>query len=219
MNHVYRILNTLGLALVLVMNGLANSLPLNGQTTGELSAKYPVMITPAPYAFSIWLLIYALLTLFVIYQWLPSQWNNPVIRAVNPWFVISCLLNASWIVLWHYEYIAASVFVMFALLLTLIAIYLGVRNPSLQPSARDKLLVRLPFSIYLGWISVASIVNVAVALYDAGWQGFGLSETTWTLIMIGFAIALAMHMAIKYRDVAFVLTILWALIAIAVANY
>ncbi|WP_169086988.1 tryptophan-rich sensory protein [Paenibacillus sp. PL91] len=128
MKNSLRWLNVIGLAAVLAVNGLAQWLPINGKTTGELSAKYPLLITPAPYAFSIWSIIYLLLIGFVAYQLRPQAANSKALQSIGPWFPISCLLNVAWILVWHYEKLTASVFVMLGLLLSLIAIYTAVRR-------------------------------------------------------------------------------------------
>lgn len=199
------------------MNALAQSLPLGGKTTGELSAQYPTLITPAGYAFSIWLLIYALLIGFVIYSFTPQGRKSEAVRTAGFYFPLSCLFNAAWLVAWHYEYVAASVFVMLALLLTLIAIYTRVRATGAAfVSMADRWLARLPFSIYLGWICVATIVNVAAALYDGGWGGFGLPDEFWTLLMLAVAAAIALWIGMKRADAPFILVFVWAFIAIAV---
>ncbi|MBD2844092.1 tryptophan-rich sensory protein [Paenibacillus sp. IB182496] len=215
----FRWWNAAGLALVLLMNTLANVLPLGGVTTGEISDRYPVQITPAGYAFSIWSLIYALLLGYVIYQALPRHAGNTGVRAVGIWFLVSCVCNAAWIVLWHYEFLTASVFVMLVLLLSLIAIYRGVRfggGKSIRPFAGEYLLLRLPFSVYLGWISVATIVNITVVLYAAGWDGFGLSGELWTMLLLGAGTLLAAVIGIAYRDPTYMLVFVWAFAAISI---
>lgn len=222
MNYVYRIMNAIGLLLVLVMNGLAEWLPLGGHTTGEISAQYPVLITPAGYAFSIWSVIYALLIGFVIYSFTPSGSKNGSINVIGPFFFISCLLNSAWIAVWHYEKIVSSVFVMLALLLTIIVIYTRIKTPggsSIEISAGERWFVQLPFSLYLGWISVATIVNIATALYASQWDGFGISETAWTIIMLTVAMVLALIVGWRYRDAAFVAVFIWAFVAISVKQH
>ncbi|WP_141504054.1 TspO/MBR family protein [Paenibacillus luteus] len=211
-------INVIGLAIVLIINGLAQWLPINGKTTGELSAKYPVLITPAPYAFSIWSLIYLLLIGFVIYQFTRRAANNKNVQNIGPWFLISCLLNVAWILVWHYEKLMSSMFVMIALLLSLITIYLAIRSSKPSASLGESLLVRLPFSVYLGWISTATIVNVSVVLYASDWDGFGLSDITWTVILLVIASLLALAFGFGYNDAAYILVFVWSFIAIAVKD-
>ncbi|MCR8631357.1 hypothetical protein [Paenibacillus radicis (ex Xue et al. 2023)] len=213
-----RILNTLSLLGVLVVNWLADALPINGLTTGQISAMYPVQITPAPYAFSIWGLIYALLIGFVIVQWMPKLRERAEVKSIGPWFAVSCLFNVSWILVWHYLYITTSVFVMLGLVVSLIAVYLCTRPFGWSSEPLVLWLLQVPFSIYLGWISVAAIVNAAAALYAAQWDGFGMSGTVWTVFLILLASILTLAVGWFYTDPAYVLVPVWAFIAIGVAN-
>lgn len=215
-SHPYRWLNMLGLIAVLVVNTLANTLPIAGKTTGELSDQYPVLITPAGYVFSIWSLIYVLLIGFIIYQAMPRTMHRESVQRISIWFLLTCLFNCTWIIVWHYELLPVSVAVMLALLLSLIVLYRRIRTSSEAKTPGERLFVYLPFSIYLGWISVATIVNITVLLYDAGWEGFGLGDTTWTVILIVIAVALAAIIGYTFTDAAFMLVFVWALIGIGV---
>lgn len=215
MKFNYRWYNLLALVLMLIVNLLANRLPIGGKTTGQISAQYPVLITPAGYAFSIWLVIYALLVGFVIYGFTNRGRESRLVQGVGPYFVLSCLFNIAWLFLWHNEKIISSVFIMFALLLTLVAIYMRVNDRRFYPlTMGEYLFVRLPFSIYLGWICVATIVNVATALYANKWNGFGLSDTMWTIIMLIVATLIAFWLGLRFTDPAIVLVFIWAYIAI-----
>ncbi len=218
MTNPYRWWNAAGLVLMLAINALAVWLPLGGKTTGELSAQYPVLITPAPYAFSIWSLIYLLLIGFVIYPFTARGKQSPLTARIGPWFFISCLMNAGWIVVWHYEFLSSSVFIMFALLLSLIAVYVPVRRQPPVPTSADRALVLLPFSIYLGWISNATIVNVTVVLHAANWNGLGLSAEAWTIILLAAALLLALAIGFFHRDPFFMLVFVWSFIAIGVKD-
>lgn len=214
---LYAWLNLFSYVAMLVVNGLANALPIGGRTTGQISAMFPVLVTPASYAFSIWGLIYLLLGLFVFSQVFVKWRNEPVLEKIGPWFLASSVFNIMWILLWHHVYIVSSVFMMLALLLALITIYQRIRWEDVNtPNVADRFLIYLPFSVYLGWISVASIVNISVALSSVGWRAWGLSESTWAVIVMVLAALLTVWMASKYRDIAFVLTVVWALIAIGV---
>ncbi|KQO18003.1 tryptophan-rich sensory protein [Paenibacillus sp. Leaf72] len=217
MNAAYRWLNAFGLLIVIVVNALAVTLPLGGKTTAQLAAQYPIQFMPAGYAFSIWSLIYLLLAGFVIYSFLPSGRASRLPSQIGILFFVSCLFNAAWIFAWQYEKVYASVFIMLALLITLIAIYTRARTPGWQTATTgERFFVELPFSLYLGWISVATIVNITSALYKSGWQGFGLSETGWTIILLAVAAMLALIIGWSYRDAAFVAVFIWAFIAIIV---
>jgi len=211
--------NTAAFLAVLLVNLLANVVPLGGRTTGEVSAMFPVLATPASYAFSIWWLIYALLAGYVWLQWRPRWQDLPVFRETSPWFVASCLFNVAWLLTWHYLYIFSSVFLMIALLLTLVPLYFATRSVKGSPRDDDglvaKLLIRLPFSVCAGWISVATIVSVSIGLELAGWNGWGL-EAYWTFLLLFGGAAIAFVAFRRYCDAAFVLTIVWAYVAIGV---
>ena len=202
------------LAGTIAVNGLANGLPLNGRTTGAISDQFPLKITPPGYVFAIWGLIYGGLIGYAIYQALPAQASNPRLRRMAWPFVLSCAANVAWLLLWHYGQYRLTLGAMIGLLLSLIAINLRQGRGEPAPLA-EKLLARLPFSIYQGWISVATIINVGVALYDAGWDGAPLSDEQWTAGLIGTAGALAAAMGLGRRELGFPLVIAWALAGIA----
>jgi benzodiazapine receptor len=202
--------------LTIVVNGLANTAVLNGKTTGEISDAYPTLVTPAGYVFSIWGLIYALLAAFVVFQALPSQKQKPFQNQIGVLFILSSVFNVVWLFLWQYEYITLSVILMFALLATLIAIYLRLNIGRQSVSTRERLAVHLPFSVYLGWITIATIANVAAALVSIGWDGFGLSAETWAVAIIIVALIITLSVVFIRRDVAYSLVVIWALAGIAV---
>ncbi|PDW01433.1 TspO/MBR family protein [Candidatus Chloroploca asiatica] len=202
------------LAGTLTVNVLANTLPINGQTTGEISDKFPILITPPGYVFGIWGVIYTGLLSYAVYQALPSNRDKERLKRIAWPFILSCAANASWIVLWHYNQLGISLGVIIGLLLALITIDRRLGKATEMPLA-DRLLVRLPFSIYLGWASVATIVNAAVVLYDAEWNGMGLSPEVWTAGTLGVGAGLGAAMGVREQDVAFPLVLAWAFSGIA----
>jgi benzodiazapine receptor len=208
-------LNIFAFILTIVVNGLANSAGLNGRTTAEISDLYPTAVTPAGYVFSIWGVIYVLLLIFVVFQALPSQRGKPFLQSISFFFVLSSVLNVSWLFLWHYDQIVLSVALMFALLATLIAIYLRLNIGKSTVSWKEKACVHLPFSVYLGWITVASIANVAAALVSVNWDGFGLANDTWGVLVIAVALLITLTVVATRRDAAFGLVLIWALAGIA----
>jgi len=210
--------NVLAVMAVIVINGLANALPLNGQTTGEISDRFQVYFVPAGYVFSIWGLIYLALVAFAVYQALPAQRDNPRLRGIGYLFALSCLANIAWLFLWHYEIFPLTLVAMFALLLLLIAIYLRLGIGRAQVPAAEKWLVHVPFSIYLGWITVATIANVTSLLDYLNWSGWGLSPEAWTVIMLVAAVGIASAVSLTRGDVAYMLVIVWALAGIAVKH-
>jgi len=210
-------INTVAFALTVVVNGLAGSTTiLGGKLTAEISDANPTLITPAGYVFSIWGVIYILLGIFVIFQALPSQKGKGYQEKIGWLFVSSCVLNIAWLFLWQFEYLSLSVVLMFLLLATLIAIYLRLDIGKSMVSLREKLAVHVPFSVYLGWITIASIANVAVTLVSAGWDGFGISQEMWATLIIIIAVLITLLVIATRKDVAYGLVIIWALLGIGV---
>lgn len=206
------------LIITVFVNGLSNALPLNGRTAGEISDSFDILFVPAGYVFSIWGVIYLALFAYAIYQLLPSQRENPRLRQTGWWFVLSSVANSSWIFLWHYDYVALSVLAMLVLLVSLLNIYLRLGIGKTAVARAEKWLVRLPFSIYLGWITVATIANVTVFLFDINWNGFGIAPEIWAVIMIAVATVVGGLMAATRRDIAYLLVLVWAFAGIGVAQ-
>lgn len=217
-DKVRQAINVMVFLVTVAMNGLANALPLNGQTTGEISDRFDVYFVPANYVFGIWGLIYLGLAAFVIFQALPSQRENPRLRRVGYLFALSSVANSAWLIFWHYEQYALTLIMMVTLLLTLIAIYLRLDIGRAEVPSRERWLVHLPFSIYLGWITVATIANVTTLLAYWNWGGWGLSEVAWTVIMLGAAILIGSAMALSRGDIAYLLVLAWAFAGIAIKH-
>jgi len=213
---IRQIVNLVVFLAMVVVNGLANGLPLNGITTKEISDSFPLLFTPAGYVFSIWGVIYLLLLGFVIYQALPSQRDNPRLERTGYWFAASSILNSAWIFLWHYGLIPLTLLVMLGLLGSLIVIYLRLRIGQEKVTGWEKYLVNLPFSVYLGWISVATIANFSVFLYDLGWNGGGIAPEVWTMAVVAVAAVLGAIMIRTRREVAYPLVLVWAFVGISV---
>ena len=211
-----RILNLIAVLVTLFVNGLANALPLNGQTTGAISDRFPVLFTPAGYVFSIWGLIYIALLAFAIYQALPSQRANPRLERIGWWFALSCLFNCAWIFLWQYNIFPLTLVAMLGLLVSLLTIYLHLNGkPGAGPVSTAELwLVNVPFSIYLGWISVATIANFAVVLNYTGWNATDMTAVILTLIMLAVGAGLAIAMTIVRHEIAYPLVLVWAYLGI-----
>jgi len=211
----FQAVNVVAFVVTLVVNGLAGSTTLlGGVTSAEVSAMYPTLVTPAGFTFSIWGVIYALLFLFVVYQALPSNREQPFISRVGLLFGLASLCNVCWLLLWHYNQITLSVALMLALLASLIAIYLRLDIGKANIHLKERLLVHLPFSVYLGWISIATIANISVALTAAGWDAWGIDASVWAVTIICVALVLSLAMLATRKDVAFALVVAWALAGI-----
>ena len=208
-------LNIIAFVAVVLVNGLAGSTTLiGGQDTAQVSDNNFTLITPAGYTFAIWGIIYTLLGLFVIYQALPSD-KGKTTEKVDWFFILSCIANICWLFLWQFEYLAVSVVLMFLLFASLLKAYLNLGISKSSISWRERIAVHAPFSVYFGWITIASIANVAAALVSVGWNGLGLSAETWGILVILIALLITTLVVITRRDVAYGLVIVWALIGIS----
>jgi len=208
--------NLAAFVLVLAMNTLSNVLPLNSQTMPEISAKYPSLFTPAGFTFSIWGVIYLGLMIFVIYQALPSQRDNDAISRISRLFQLSCLANAAWIVVWHYDLLWLSLLIMLLLLASLIGIYRQLLDEVEHAPVSQHLALHLPFSLYTGWITVATIANVSVLQTANGWDSAGLTAISWTLMKLAVAGAIGATVISRVGDAVFILVIAWASYGISV---
>ncbi len=200
------------------INMLAVLLPLNGLETGEISDLYPTLVAPAGYVFSIWGVIYLWVLGYAVYQALPRQRQQPVLRQVAPWFGLSCAANSLWIFAWHYRQLPWSLVLMTVLLLALIRIYLLLDIGRIAVPSAEKWWVHRPFSLYLGWITVASIANVAALLVDGQWGGWGLAPDLWTALILLTAGAIGVIVSLRRADVVYVLVLVWALVGIIIQH-
>lgn len=200
----------------LVMNGLANALPLNGFGTGEISNRFDSLFTPAGYVFAIWGLIYLGLTAFTVWQALPAQRANPRCRRIGWVYVVSALANIAWLFAWHWLEFGASLVAMLAILASLMVIWLRLKSSRSLVSRAELWTTHLPFSLYLGWITVATVANAAILLMSWQWDGGPLSPVAWTLLMLAVAAALGLLFVLRERDYTCTGVLVWALAGIAV---
>lgn len=220
---VLRVVNIVALLLVLAVNYLSNTLPLGGRTTGEISAQYPNLFTPAGLTFSIWIVIYIALIAFGFWQAFPmrntqrAHFRNEAVAFIGWNFVGLCLLNVLWLFMWHYEYPTASVIVMLATLLLLIRLNRKIFL-YLPHTTDNRDFLQLPFGMYLGWISVATIANITAWLVGQGWDGWGLSQQFWTLSMIVVATLLGLAAVSRWDNVPFALAVAWGLVGMAIRH-
>ena len=212
------VLNAVGVLATLTVNTLAVLLPLNGKTTKSLSDGLPNLFVPAGLTFSIWGLIYVLLICYGVYQ-LAAVFRKdpPEYHTKIGWlFVLASVENCAWIFAWHYQQVLLSLLIMAALFLTLLFLYLKLDIPKLPLSKRDRWFVQLPFSVYFGWITVATIANVTGWLVSVNWNGFGITPVFWAILVIAVAAFIAIAMLLTRKDVAYSLVIIWALLGIAI---
>ncbi len=214
--RLYPWLNLGATLVTLLINVLSNALPFNGQTTAEITDRYPAYFVPAGYVFSIWGLIYLGLIAFVLYQVLHPQQSAPALRRIGLLYVLSCLANSIWLFFWHYDLPGLSIIAMLTLLGALIAIYLRLGINARPATTPEKLYIHLPFSIYLGWITVATIANLTIALVASGWSAWGLPAEAWAVLMLIVAVAVATVVSLTRHDIAYLAVLVWAFIGIAV---
>lgn len=200
------------LAMVLV-NALANLLPINNLTTGQVSDSYPNLFAPAGIAFSIWGLIYLLLAGHVIYQTgIFQKEKTPerreILAKIGRYFILTSVANACWVFAWHYKLVWLSVLLILAILYWLAKISGALAGREL--SVAERLFVRLPFSVYFGWITVASIANVTVFLVSIGWDRFGIADDIWTVIILFAGAAIGIWQTLRLKSIAYCLVFVWA---------
>ncbi len=194
---------------MVVMNFLANGLPINNRSTGDISDAYPNLFAPAGPAFSIWGLIYLLLGGYVLYQFVKKdQKTEDLLQKINPLFIATSLANISWIFAWHYDYIGLSVFIMVTLLMLLIQIADMLRTE--QFASLEKLFIWAPFSVYFGWITVATIANITVFLVSINWNGFGVADFVWTSIVLLVGALIGIFRMRKDKNIVYGLVLVWA---------
>ena len=211
-----QIANLVTVIIALTVNILASTLPLNGQNTGEISDRFQVYFVPAGYVFAIWFFIFIGWIVFAFFQFRKDQKESPRLRRLGYLFAISNIVNAAWLFAWHYNYFGLSVLIMLTLLGLLIASYLRLDVNRVSVTRAERWSVDLPFSVYLGWITVATVANITSWLYSIDWNGFGISAPVWAVIMIVVASVVGFLVASSRRDAAYLLVLVWSFIGIAV---
>jgi hypothetical protein len=214
-NTLRQVVVSLTVLITILINILADALPINGLNTGAISDKFKVYFVPAGYVFAIWGIIYIGLIAYAVYQALPAQRENPRLQATGWWVVLGGLANCAWIFLWHYLQFIGTLGAMLILLATLIVVYLDLGIGRTKVSSAETWAVRIPFSIYLGWITVATVANVTDVLDTLHPLGFSSGAATWMVAILAAVLIIAGLMNFLRRDVAYALVILWALAGIA----
>ncbi len=218
---ICRVLVVVSYVAMVTMNALANILPINNITTGDVSDSYPNLFAPAGITFSIWGVIYILLLGYAVYQ--TGVFSKDKAKLKKPWmekvgfyFVLSSVANAIWILTWHYDYIALSLVLMAIILFSLIMIMLTIGRQVIDRN--EKIFVRLPFSVYFGWITVATIANVTTLLVSSGWDAFGIAEPVMTALVISVGVVIGGATIIRNTDPVYGLTLIWAYAGIIIKH-
>ncbi len=214
------LVNTFAFIAVLVVNYLANALPLNGKNTGELSDQYPNLFTPAGLTFSIWGIIYLWLAILVgtqiaaLFRPALAVRVKPIVDKIGWLFVATCVLNVSWIFAWHWEQLTLSVVIMLGFLAILLRLNESMGIGHSKANELEKWIAHWPLGIYQGWITVATIANVTALLVDNGWRGSGLGETFWAVSMVMLGAAAAVFILFRQNNLGHGLAVAWALFGI-----
>jgi len=217
-----QILNFLFFIAMVFVNFLANFLPINGKNTGQVSDQYPNLFVPAPLTFSIWSVIYLLLFVFCIYQMTSlfkakiDPYVGEIVNKINIAFILTCIINMCWIVAWHYDLLVVSVILMLLLLSRLIYIDTQIRLLEPYLTNSQSFIVKAPFGLYLGWICIATIANVTALLVDYGWRGYGMSEESWTSMMVLVGSFIGIFAILRFNNFYIGLAIIWALSGIII---
>ena len=216
-----KIIATITYFIMIIVNVLANILPINGVNTGQVSDSYRNLFAPAGLTFSIWGLIYLLLAGYTFYQIGLFQGDKKTINLgllhkTSILFSVSSIANTAWVFSWHYYMIPLSMLLISIILICLILINQTINQEQL--STRDKVFVRLPFSVYFGWITVATIANATTLFVHLGWKGFGISEPVWAVLVIIIGMLIGSATLIKNRDIAYGLVLVWAYVGIFIKH-
>ncbi len=205
---------------MIAVNALANILPFNNLTTGQVSDAYPNLFAPAPLTFGIWAIIYLLLALHILYllglAGGPRDVSKKLLARTGVLFAASSLLNAGWMFAWHYRLIPLSMGLMAAILICLAAITQMYRHAGL--GRKENLFLLLPFSVYFGWITIATIANATALLVSLQWDGFGILPQTWTAVVLAVGLIIGGTVILRQKDAAYGLVLIWAYAGILIKH-
>lgn len=212
-SRIFKILVPVATVAVLVVNYLATTGAINGRDPKFVSDAYPTGITPAGYAFTIWSIIYLGMIGFSVFQLLPSRDPEPKLGKVRLFYLLLSAANIGWIFSWHYDLIPLSMVMMIILLFSLLMINLELKSVG---TTRSKLLARIPFSIYFGWVTVATLLNAAILLVYLGVSVAPGTASIAGALVIAFVTLIGSILRFKLKSMAYPITIAWGITAIAV---
>jgi hypothetical protein len=204
MNRKLKILNIVGFVLMIAVNAAFSIYPISGKTVSQVSDKHATLFTPAGFTFAIWGLIYLSLLAFIIYQMTGGA--GKAVKRIGILFFFSSILNSAWIIAWCYERIGLSLVIMTILLLMLMAIYIKINKERYGTSL---IFVRFPFKLYFAWVCIAAAANFSVFLKHINWDGFGIGEEVWTVIILAFILGLTTVFTLVKKDMVFGTVVLW----------
>jgi benzodiazapine receptor len=221
-NTLFVIGNSLAVIFTIIVNALANILPINGKNTGELSDKIPNLFVPAGLTFAIWGVIYVLIILFMLYQIndvIIKKKDSDYVGKIGFYFMLASLANIIWIFMWHYEQVTLSILPMLVLFISLLMIYQRLEIGKTKTSLKEKMFIHTPISVYIGWITVATIANVTAVLVVNKAGDLLLGEMAWTMLVIFVATFITVLILKNRNDIAYSLVIIWALLGIILKRF
>lgn len=212
-NFPLKLFVAISFGIMVILNALANIIPINGLNTGQVSDSYGSLFAPAAITFSIWGLIYILLLFYTLYQFGFFQkeldlYREGLFKKIGIYFTISSILNSFWILAWHYKRIELSLVLIILMLLCLILINQNTKEASL--SLKDKVFIKIPFSIYFGWLTIATIANVTSLLVKLDWHAYGISKVIWAVLVLILGLLIGVGITVKNRDFFFGLVLVWS---------
>lgn len=215
--------NVIAVFSTIIVNALANILPIGGNFTGDIADNIPNLFVPAGLTFSVWGVIYILIICFAVYQ--IADWfgriesKSDYLQKISFWFILGSLGNITWIILWHYELILFSMIPILILFFSLLMIYLRLDIGKSKAEKQERYFVHLPISVYFGWLTVATIANVTAVLVKLDVGGLLFGEVIWTILVIIVAMIITLLILNQRSDVGYSLVIIWALLGIVIKQY
>lgn len=190
---------------------------VNGMAVGEVSDAFfgDVLIIPAGFAFSIWGLIYfGILALAVAQAW-PGHGDNPHFEEARIPLIANMICNFGWIVFWQSLVFPVATAILVLQFATAVWLYYAMGIPSRPAFSKVETWIRPAMSLYLGWLTVATVVGVAVLLNYWEWGAFGLSMGAWVSIMLVIVAAVGFALTLWWDDPVYTLALVWGLIGVA----
>ncbi|MBM3402526.1 MAG: hypothetical protein FJY21_09495 [Bacteroidetes bacterium] len=218
--RILAILNLIALGFQLLMSFMVQLKLFSVGDVGQVSEKYDTVFAPAGLTFAIWGLIYLSLlgfTIFHLYQSFvkkSSYQTNQDTNHIGWLFFVNNIATGFWLLAWVNERLLVSVLLILIQLLTLIKINIKSQTSISEGSIKSMIFTHYPLSIYFAWICIATLANISAWLKSTGWNGFGISESYWVIILIALATLLTLFMVFVRSNIPFGLVVLWALYGI-----
>ncbi|MCM4171754.1 hypothetical protein DHD32_09690 [Arenibacter sp. TNZ] len=221
MQRKLSIINLLSVVLVIAVNYISQAVRINDTTIGELSQRYTNLFTPASYAFAIWGLIFLGLLAYAFFQIKVVFFDRKelaFIKQTGNWFAFANVLNALWVIVFAYNYMGLTVIIIAGILISLLKIIINTNMERWDAPKEIIVFSWWPICFYSGWITVATIANIALYLTKIGWNGAFLTEVQWTIVLIIVATLINLVIIYKRNMREFAAVGVWALFAIYIRH-